>query len=293
MSNSNRKTEPNDVVQCRSDCHGPNRLSDEELRKKYPISFRTYDGLRNRNADSRGQSRATVADAWKGRSKFREFLAELGPKGHVDMSLDRIDSDRREYGPGLCRWATKKEQTRNRSNTIKLTSAGGVTKPLAEWSELMGTPESTMRQRKADGWPDDCVIRNVPPKFAAIEIMPKYWPDDAESAYQRMLATVPKGKSAPSRAVWASEVLRAVLSQGETRSELWEKISGPGDTEGIQRYRERALKEREKAYFDACRKRSDLGAELGPPPAVITAEKARSILEAHEEDMEKRREHFG
>lgn len=293
MSNSRRKTEPNDIVQCRSDCDGPNSLSDQELRKKYPLSFQTYDGLRNRNTKSRGPNRAIVHDAWKGRSNFRNFLSELGPKGHVDITLDRIDNDRREYGPGLCRWATKKEQTRNRSNTVKLTSAGGVTQSLAEWSEIMGIPESTMRQRKSDGWPDDCVIRNVPPKLAATQIKPKYWPDDAEKAYTAMLAKLPVDVPAPSRAEWASQVLSAKLRHGKTRQQLWDQIESPSDVDGIQRYRQRAFKEFERAYFMECARRSDFGAGLGPPPSVMSDEEVQHKLEAREDELEKRREHFG
>jgi hypothetical protein len=51
-----------------------------------------------------------VCEKW--RNSFEEFIADMGvPENH--LSIDRIDVDG-NYEPGNCRWATAKEQAKNR-----------------------------------------------------------------------------------------------------------------------------------------------------------------------------------
>jgi hypothetical protein len=87
---------------------------------------------------------------------FAAFFADMGerPDG---TTLDRINSDW-NYEPGNCRWATRKEQSRNRAYTLKLT-ASGQTKTVSEWSEITGVKAATIQYRKRAGWSDEEAIR--------------------------------------------------------------------------------------------------------------------------------------
>lgn len=90
----------------------------------------------------------TVCARW---NKFKDFLADMGPKPTRQHSLDR-QNNHKGYGPENCRWATPKQQNRNRRNTVWLIHKG-VKRPLGEWAELLGTTTGVLRNRiKIYGW---------------------------------------------------------------------------------------------------------------------------------------------
>lgn len=83
-----------------------------------------------------------VCERW---DDFAAFLEDMGERPSMQHSVDRIDPNG-HYEPGNCRWATSKQQGRNRRNNRLLTH-GGETLCLSEWSERIGISLSALRSR--------------------------------------------------------------------------------------------------------------------------------------------------
>lgn len=79
---------------------------------------------------------------------FENFFEDMGvrPDG---TSLDRWPDRNGMYEPGNCRWATNREQERNR-NTTRFLTIGGVTKSAADWADEAGIKLCTLLARIDD-----------------------------------------------------------------------------------------------------------------------------------------------
>lgn len=89
-----------------------------------------------------------ICQAWL---RFEQFLADMGPRPSMGHSLERKNNDG-NYEPGNCKWATRKEQCRNRRSN-RVIEYQGESKTLAEWAELYGLQQSTLSARIRYGWP--------------------------------------------------------------------------------------------------------------------------------------------
>ena len=83
-----------------------------------------------------------VCDRW--RDDFNAFFNDMGerPEG---ASLDRIDVNA-GYDPNNCRWATPKEQARNRRSGRMIEFRGQV-KCLAQWADDLGIERKALAMR--------------------------------------------------------------------------------------------------------------------------------------------------
>lgn len=84
-----------------------------------------------------------VCDRWL--ESFTAFLADMGERPTANHELDRIDNDG-DYTPENCRWATKKQNARNRRSNRRL-SLNGRTQTMVEWAEEYGLKPGTLRSR--------------------------------------------------------------------------------------------------------------------------------------------------
>jgi len=95
-----------------------------------------------------GAKGIAVHPAW--RSDFLCFLAYIGRAPSKHHTIDRIENAK-GYEPGNVRWATQKEQGRNKTNNHLLT-VGGETAPLVVWAERTGLTLDALSHRLRLGW---------------------------------------------------------------------------------------------------------------------------------------------
>jgi hypothetical protein len=90
----------------------------------------------------------TVCERWL---TFDNFLADMGPRPSLGHSLDRYPDANGNYEPGNVRWATRAQQSRNKSTNHNVTIKG-VTKCLKDWAAEAGINYETVRARLRRNW---------------------------------------------------------------------------------------------------------------------------------------------
>lgn len=88
-----------------------------------------------------------VCERW---SRFEAFLQDVGEPPTDRHTLERIETNG-NYEPGNCKWATRKEQARNKRNN-RLITFRGKTRSLVEWGEETGFGGSRIGNRLRIGW---------------------------------------------------------------------------------------------------------------------------------------------
>ena len=90
----------------------------------------------------------TVCEEWM--NSLLAFYDWAMSNGYKEgLTIDRIDVNG-NYEPSNCRWATMKEQSKNKRNTVFVT-LDGITKTLLEWSEITGIKYQTLFSRYKAG----------------------------------------------------------------------------------------------------------------------------------------------
>lgn len=125
------------------------KLSDQRI-------YKIYRGMKTRcnpqktninNWEDYGGRGIKVCEEWLDKKHgFSNFYSWSIENGYADdLTIDRIDVNG-NYEPINCRWATRKEQSRN-TRTNRLIEYNGEVKCLAEWSEIFHIPQDTLKAR--------------------------------------------------------------------------------------------------------------------------------------------------
>ena len=121
-------------------------------RKLYGIRLKMIERCTDPSCDrykDYGGRGITVCQEWQ--DDFDNFVEWALNNGYAEgLTIDRIDNDG-NYEPENCRWATRREQNRNRRNTIMAEYRGEV-KPLRTWCEELNLKYDTMHNRITHGW---------------------------------------------------------------------------------------------------------------------------------------------
>ncbi len=130
--------------------HGHSRRGQmtAEYRLWLTVRQRCFNPKRN-GYENYGGRGITVCPRWV--ASFDAFLGDIGKRPSNHHTLDRIDNDG-NYEPSNVRWATRKEQARNR-RTTKMVTIDGRTLMQAEWLAVAGISDHTLRRRMAKGIP--------------------------------------------------------------------------------------------------------------------------------------------
>jgi hypothetical protein len=117
--------------------------------------YNVYNAMRNRcespknNSYERYGGRGIkVCERWK--ESFLNFYEDMGQRPSPSHSIERNDNDG-DYEPGNCRWATDKEQCRNRRSTVMLTH-NGRTQSMLDWADELGINRYTIMRRWQRGF---------------------------------------------------------------------------------------------------------------------------------------------
>lgn len=119
----------------------------EGTTKLYRVWSEMKERCRNphrHNYENYGGRGIDVCDEWA--NSYLTFKEWAISNGYCEgKAIDRIDNEK-GYCPENCRWATQKEQQRNKRNN-RLVTLNGETKTLAEWSEITGINHGVLWNR--------------------------------------------------------------------------------------------------------------------------------------------------
>jgi len=154
----------------------------EVLKAKYPGEFNSWRSRQNWAK----KNKVAFAPEF---DRFADFLEFHGPKPEPTYTLDRIDN-KKGYIPGNTRWASKTEQSANRSN-VKRHYIDGEEIPQPDIAHALGVTPDALRKKLSRG---ASILDVIAKRVSATEPKPKKipktlgewpWPPDCEDKWER------------------------------------------------------------------------------------------------------------
>jgi len=134
---------------------GASKMTHREAGTHRTVEYTAWVTMKDRCLDPTSKSfpyyggrGITICLEWL--QNYSAFLSYVGRRPSSDHQIDRINNNG-NYEPGNVRWATRKEQCRNRRSSHVVT-AFGTTATIAEWAEKTGKKAKLISQRIGLGW---------------------------------------------------------------------------------------------------------------------------------------------
>lgn len=110
----------------------------------------------------------TICDEWA--NSFEAFFTDMGMPPTPEHELDRKDNSK-GYSKENCRWATKKENNRNRRDS-RIMEIKGEKMTMIAASERYSVPYTTLHMRLSQGWSDEKAAL-TPVRFRGPNLKPR------------------------------------------------------------------------------------------------------------------------
>ena len=132
---------------------------DKRLYKSWNTMIQRCENIKNTHFVDYGGRGIKVCDKWHNPVVFEKWALENGYK--KGLTIERIDVNG-NYCPENCKWASMKEQCRNKRNTHFIT-INGVKKCLADWLKYFNISNGCFHRRIEFGW-DEITALKTPSK---------------------------------------------------------------------------------------------------------------------------------
>jgi hypothetical protein len=122
--------------------------------------FQVWEGMKKRCLNSKqisykyyGGRGISVCKRW---GSFKNFLTDMGPRPTSKHTLER-KNNKGNYTPINCKWATREEQSYNRSTT-RFVTIGNETKTIGQWVNLHNLNWGCLYGRLKANWSEDRLL---------------------------------------------------------------------------------------------------------------------------------------